>query len=83
MYDNSPKFKQQTIVAIVNLATATANDQATVAKLTETIADLTTELKKTQTKLVTALEANARLANNNPTANKENARSARNSNRHY
>ena len=87
MYDGGPDFEQRTINAIANLATATANDRATVAKITQTIAELTTELNKTQAKLVNALEANARLATNNSTANKENARPARNSNhppnRHY
>ena len=81
VYDDGPEFEQRTIDAIANLATATANDRATVAKLTETIAELTTKLKKTQAKLVNALEANARLATINSTANKENAYPARKSNR--
>ena len=69
-----PEFKQRTIDAIANLATATASDQATVAKLTVTISRLTKELKQTQAKLVTALETNAHLAAAGNTTNKENFR---------
>ena len=59
VHQDEPQFEQRTIDAIANLATATASDRAAVAKLTATIADLTTELKTTQAKLVAALETNA------------------------
>ena len=62
MYHDGPEFEQRTINAIANLATATASDRATVAKLTSTISELTLELKTTQAKLVAALELNANLA---------------------
>ena len=44
-------FEEETIAAIANLATATASDRATTARLTETNAQLTLELKKTQERL--------------------------------
>ena len=40
-------FEEETIAAIANLATATASNRATTARLTETNAQLTSELKKT------------------------------------
>ena len=54
-------FEEETIAAIANLATATAADRATTARLTETNAQLTSELKRTQEKLVIALEKIASL----------------------
>ena len=49
-------FEEETIQAIANLATATAADRATTARLTATNSNLTAELKATQEKLVAALE---------------------------
>ena len=90
VHPEDPEFEQRTIDAIANLATATASDRATVARLTATIAELTTELKQTQGKLVAALETNARLAaSGNTPNNKENfrpsgrERSGKPANRHY
>ena len=54
-------FEEETIQSIANLATATAVDQATTARITATNANLTAELKATQAKLVTALEKMAHL----------------------
>lgn len=89
VHQDEPQFEQRTIDAIANLATATASDRAAVAKLTATIADLTTELKTTQAKLVAALETNARLAAAGAQTNKENVRTSNRerytkpANRHY
>ena len=57
-------YESKTIKAIANLATATAFDCATTARLTETNARLTKELKNTQQKLVKALEKLAQLSAN-------------------
>jgi hypothetical protein len=62
MANQEPAYKQRTIDAIANLATATASDRATVATLMSTIDKLTTDLKDVQSKLVIALETNAALA---------------------
>ena len=56
MTTNNKIFEEENIAAIANLATATAADRATTAQLTATNAQLTTELKRTQDKLVEALE---------------------------
>ena len=57
-------YESETIKAIANLATATASDRATTARLTETNARLTKELKSTQQKLIEALEKIAQLSEN-------------------
>ena len=78
-------YEAETIEAIANLATATASDRATTARLTETNAKLTEELKKTQQKLVEALEKLAKLSNPRcplaPKTGKENDK--RPTDRHY
>ena len=51
-----PAFEEENVAAIANLATATAADRASTARLTKTNAQLTAELKRTQEKLVKALE---------------------------
>ena len=56
MVTNNRVFEDETIVAISNLATATAADRSTTSQLTATNAQLTTDLKKTQDRLVDALE---------------------------
>ena len=55
-------YKSKTIEAIENLATATASDRTTTARLTETNARLTEDLKSTQQKLIEALEKLAQLS---------------------
>ena len=59
---SNENFEDKTIAAIANLATATASDRATTARLTETNAQLAAELKTTQQKLVKALEKIATLS---------------------
>ena len=62
-------YESETIKAIANLATATASDCATTARLTKTNTRLTDELKSTQQKLIKALEKIAQLsANRSPFA---------------
>ena len=50
-----------TVDALANLATATAADRATVATLTDTIAQLLLELASAQAKLILSLLDNQRL----------------------
>lgn len=64
---NKEAFEDDTIAAIANLATATASDRATTARLTETNAQLTAELRSTQDKLVKALEKIALLSSSSGT----------------
>ena len=54
--------QERTIEAIANLATATSSDRATVAQMTATIAQLTTDLKRSQDKIIVTLEENVSLA---------------------
>ena len=51
----------ETVDALANLATATATDRATVATLTDTIAQLSSELASAQAKLISLLLNNQRL----------------------
>ena len=51
----------ETVDALANLATATAADRATVATLTDTIAQLSSELASAQAKLISSLLDNHRL----------------------
>ena len=52
-YDiTSFNIQQETALAIANLATATASDRSTVASLTATISNLSTELTLANAKLV-------------------------------
>ena len=51
----------ETVDALANLVTATAADRATVATLTDTIAQLSSELSSAQAKLVSSLLDNQRL----------------------
>ena len=51
----------ETVYALANLATATAADRATVATLTDTIAQLSSELASAQAKLISSLLDNQRL----------------------
>ena len=62
MLTNNRVFEDENIAAIANLATVTAADRATKAKLTATNAQLTINLKKTQDILVDALESLERLS---------------------
>ena len=50
-----------TVTVFANLATATAADRATVATLTDTIAQLSSELASDQAKLISSLLDNQRL----------------------
>ena len=50
-----------TVDALANLATATAEDRATVATLTDTIVQLLSELASAQAKLIPSLLDNQRL----------------------
>ena len=50
-----------TVDALANLATVTAADRATVATLTDTIAQLSSELASAQAKLISSLFDNQRL----------------------
>ena len=50
-----------TVDALANLATATAADRATVVTLTDTIAQLSSELASAQAKLISSLSDNQRL----------------------
>ena len=50
-----------TVDALTNLATATSADRATVATLTDTIAQLSLELALAQAKLISSLLDNQRL----------------------
>ena len=50
-----------TVDALANLATATAADRATVATLTDTIAQISSELASAQAKLISSLLDNQRL----------------------
>ena len=77
-------FEEETIAAIANLANATASDRATTARLTETNAQLTLELKKTQERLVQALEKIAKLSNRPPLRERNtNTTDVRPLDRHY
>ena len=63
---NSVSFEDSNIEyveAIANLATATAADRATVATLTDTIAQLSSELASAQAKLISSLLDNQKLLN--------------------
>ena len=60
--EEQQEYREKVISAIANLATATAANRATMASLTETINNLTIELRNTQSKLVAALEKKATLA---------------------
>ena len=51
----------ETVDALANLATATAADRSTVATLTDTIAQLSSELASAQAKLISSLLDNQRL----------------------
>ena len=51
----------ETVDALTNLATATSEDRATVATLTDTIAQLLSELALAQAKLISSLLDNQRL----------------------
>ena len=53
--------KLDTVDALANLATATAADRAKVATLTDTIAQLSSELASAQAKLILSLLNNQRL----------------------
>ena len=54
------KHQSETVDALANLATATAADRATVATLTDTIAQLSSELASAQAKLISSLLDNQR-----------------------
>ena len=49
------KKQAETVNALANLATATADERATVATLTDTIAQLSSELTSAQAKLISSL----------------------------
>ena len=56
-----PNHQAETVDALANIATATAADRATVATLTDTIAQLSSELASAQAKLISSLLDNQRL----------------------
>ena len=56
-----PAATNETVEALANLATATAADRATVATLTDTIAQLSSELASAQAKLISSLLDNQKL----------------------
>ena len=58
---NLSTHQVKTVDALANLVTATAADRATVATLTDTIAQLSSELASAQAKLISSLLDNQRL----------------------
>ena len=61
--DTSQLYQQETVDAIVNIATATASDRATVATMTATNSTLTSALTACQLQLVEALQNVTKLTN--------------------
>ena len=60
-FNPTADHQSDTLEALDNLATATAEDQATVAPLTDTIAQLSLELASSQAKLISSLLDNHKL----------------------
>ena len=60
-FNSTAEYQSDTVEALANLATATEADRSTVATLTDTIAQLSSELFSAQAKLISSLLDNQKL----------------------